>query len=90
MSACSQSGSGFTLSHPDDSTTLIRIPQPKRYLLLPIEEEQPEVLLCLRDDSLKMPYMDVRLAVTRVDYYVPLELPAGRAAEVEIVGLGKG
>ena len=89
MSACSQSGSGFTLSHPGDSTTLIRIPQPKRYLLLPIEEEQPEVLLRLRDDSLKMPYMDVRLAVTRVDYYVPLELPAGRAAEVEVVGLSK-
>ena len=55
MSACSQSSSGFTLSHPDDSTTLIHIPQPKRYLLLPIEEEQPEVLLRLRDDSLKMP-----------------------------------
>lgn len=89
MSACSQSSSGFTLSHPDDSTTLIHIPQPKRYLLLPIEEEQPEVLLRLRDDSLKMPYMDVRLAVTRVDYYVPLELPAGRAAEVEVVGLSK-
>ncbi len=60
-------------------TTSLSIKNPKKYMLLPIEESQNEVQILERDT-----WMDIRLAQDKVDYYVPFEL---NSPTVKILGL---
>ena len=76
--------------HPNDTLTRIEINSPQRYLLLPIEESQPEVQVRLVGDRPEDTWLDIRLAVDSIDYYVPLALPEGKSpATVEIIGLDR-
>lgn len=52
-------------------TAAVNVSGAYRYLLLPIEEECSEVQVKLASDDV---WMDVRLAETVVDYYVPFEV----------------
>lgn len=83
LAAC-QSGSkeGFSLEQQGDSLTLVHITSPAKYLLLPVEEQTGEGQVCLLTGDLADTDMDVRLAKTTVDYYVPFELPAGAGEAV--------
>ena len=82
--------SAMEILHPNDTLTRIEINSPQRYLLLPIEESQPEVQVRLVGDHPEDTWLDIRLAVDSIDYYVPLALPEGKSpATVEIVGLDK-
>lgn len=60
--------------HPNDTLTRIEINSPQRYLLLPIEESQPEVQVRLVGDRPEDTWLDIRLAVDSIDYYVPPRL----------------
>lgn len=53
-------------------TTIVNIDNPTKYLLLPVEEDQPESQVMLYTDNAADTWMDVRLAQNKVDYYVPL------------------
>ena len=76
--------------HTNDTLTRIEINSPQRYLLLPIEESQPEVQVRLVGARPEDTWLDIRLAVDSIDYYVPLALPEGKSpATVEIIGLDK-
>lgn len=57
--------------------TLVRIVNPTKYLLLPVEEKTAEGQVCLVTGNPADTDMDVRLAKKSVDYFVPFELPAG-------------
>ena len=87
--SCNRSSQPMEFLHPNDSTTLVHIYKAQRYLLLPIQEEQPEVLVRLIGDRAEDTFLDIRLAVDSIDYYVPFPLPEGEECKIEIVGLGK-
>ena len=89
FSSCNRSSQPMEYLHPNDSTTLVHIYKAQRYLLLPIQEEQPEVLVRLIGDRAEDTFLDIRLAVDSIDYYVPFPLPEGEECKIEIVGLGK-
>ena len=89
FSSCTRSSRPMEYLHPNDSTTLVHIYKAQRYLLLPIQEEQPEVLVRLVGDCAEDTFLDIRLAVDSIDYYVPFPLPEGEECKIEIVGLGK-
>ncbi len=71
-------------------TTTITIQNPKKYLILPVEEDMKEEQVMLLTGSPEDTWMDVRLAQKKVDYNVPFELGTGKEAVVKIVGLKKG
>ncbi len=78
LAACQSSGkSGFTLEQQGDTVTLVRISNPTKYLLLPVEERTSEGQVCLLTGDAADMDMDVRLAKKNVDYFVPFALPAG-------------
>ena len=89
FSSCNRSSRPMEFLHPNDSTTLVHIYKAQQYLLLPIQEERSEVLVRLVGDCAENTFLDIRLAVDSIDYYVPFLLPEGEECKIEIVGLGK-
>ena len=58
-----------------DSHAMLRLQQGQRLLLLPVQEKEEIANICVLDDRNEMvKRLNVRLAVDKVDYYVPLEL----------------
>lgn len=55
---------------------LVQINTNQRYLLLPVEEAMPDVRVSMIANNKEVNVADVRLAVNRVDYFVPLDLSA--------------
>ena len=55
---------------------LVQINPNQRYLLLPVEEVMPDVRVSMIVNNKEVNVADVRLAVNRVDYFVPLDLSA--------------
>ena len=53
---------------------LVHINTNQRYLLLPVEEVMPDVCVSMIVNNKEVNVADVRLAVNRVDYFVPLDL----------------
>ena len=53
---------------------LVHINTNQRYLLLPVEEVMPDVRVSMLVNNKEVNVADVRLAVNRVDYFVPLDL----------------
>ena len=53
---------------------LVHIKTNQRYLLLPVEEVMPDVRVSMIVNNKEVNAADVRLAVNRVDYFVPLDL----------------
>ena len=78
----------MNIEHKGD-TTIIKVENPTKYLLLPIQEEKDEVQVLLDTGSKDDTWMDVRLAQNGSDYYVPFALGKGKTATVKILGLKK-
>ncbi|MCS3199460.1 DUF4980 domain-containing protein [Candidatus Bacteroides intestinigallinarum] len=53
---------------------LVHINTNQRYLLLPVEEVMPDVRVSMIVNNKEVNVADVRLAVNRVDYFVPLDI----------------
>ena len=70
-------------------TTIIKVENPTKYLILPVEENRPEAQVLLYSGKATDTWMDVRLAVNKTDYCVPFALAQGKEAVVKIVGLPK-
>ena len=73
---CHTNKSKFMLEQKGDSLTLIHIANPTNYILLPIEEAAEESRVRLDIGDAADTDMDIRLAQTKVDYWVPFVLPA--------------
>ena len=78
----------MNIEHKGD-TTIIKVENPTKYLLLPIQEEKDEAQVLLDTGSKDGTWMDVRLAQNGSDYYVPFALGKGKTATVKILGLKK-
>ncbi|WP_299991915.1 DUF4980 domain-containing protein [uncultured Bacteroides sp.] len=90
FSSCQTTQSEMKLEQQGDSLTVVHITHPTKYLLLPIEEKAAESQVRLDTGDAADTDMDVRLAQTQVDYFVPFELPAGvRTATVRINRIAK-
>ncbi len=92
MTAAGQSrNTNINMQRTDASTTVLRIDNPTRYLILPVQESCAEAKIKVETGNPADVAMDVRLAVDSVDYYVPMELPEGRGeATVTISRIGAG
>ena len=80
LTCCQSTGSTFTLEQKGDSLTIVHIVHPTHYILLPIEEEADESQVRLDTGNATDTDMDIRLAQTKVDYFVPFALPADTKA----------
>ena len=78
----------MNIEHKGD-TTIIKVENPTKYLLLPIQEEKDEAQVLLDTGSKDDTWMDVRLAQNGSDYYVPFALGKDKTATVKILGLKK-
>ncbi len=78
----------MNIEHKGD-TTIIKVENATKYLLLPVQEEKDEAQVLLDTGSKDDTWMDVRLAQTGSDYYVPFALGNGKTATVKILGLKK-
>ena len=86
----------MNIEHKGD-TTIIRVDNPTKYLLLPVQEEKDEAQVILATGAKDDTWMDVRLAQNGADYYVPFNLKKnaagkatdGKTAIVKILGLKK-
>ena len=79
----------MNIEHHGD-TTVIKIDNPTKYLLLPVQEEKDEAQVLLDTGSKEDTWMDVRLAQNGADYYVPFALTGKKTSTVKILGLKKG
>lgn len=86
--AISATAQKMNIEHKGD-TTIIRVDNPTKYILLPIQEEKDEAQVLLDTGSKDDTWMDVRLAQNGADYYVPFALGHGKTATVKILGLAK-
>ena len=77
LTYCHTTKSKLTLEQKGDSLTVIHITNPTNYILLPIEEEAAESQVLLDTGEATDTDMDIRLAQTQVDYFVPFALPTG-------------
>lgn len=68
-------------------TTVLRIANPTKYLLLPVEEAKPEAQVLLDTGNPADTWMDVRLSQSKIDYYVPFQLTQDKEAVVRILNL---
>ena len=68
-------------------TAIITVTNPTKYLILPVEESQPEAQVLLSTGKTTDTWMDVRLASSKTDYMVPFALTQGKKAIVKITGL---
>ena len=71
-------------------TAIVKVVNPARYLILPIEESQNEARVKLDRGSTADVWMDVRLAKKSMDYQVPFALGEGKTAVVKMLGVKKG
>ena len=78
----------MNIEHKGD-TTIIKVENATKYLLLPVQEEKDEAQVLLDTGSKDDTWMDVRLAQNGADYYVPFALGNGKTATVKILGLKK-
>ncbi|MCQ2197385.1 MAG: DUF4980 domain-containing protein, partial [Bacteroidaceae bacterium] len=56
----------------------------EKYLLLPIEEAAPESQLRIVVDNVQQRQLNVHLALSKIDYYVPLLLDEFRGKHLDI------
>lgn len=88
---CLLSTSTVTAQNMDVSrsgdTTIVKITNPKKYLILPIEESRDESHVLLSTGSPADTWMDVRLADKKTDYCVPFALGNGNSATVKILNI---
>ena len=66
---------------------MLRVEQPTKYLLLPVQEtEDIAAIAVLNGKNEMMQRINVKLAVDRVDYYVPYELKDAQLLDIEFHG----
>ena len=53
---------------------LVRVNTTQKYLLLPVEDTSPDVRISMIADNKEVKSFDVRLAINKVDYFVPVDL----------------
>ena len=84
LNGCDGRSTSFSVEHSVDKQSVVKIQGQANYLLLPVEEATAEAKVYMEIDGVKTLPVDVRLARSKVDYYVPYELKGERNAVVYI------
>lgn len=82
LAASTEPSKGVEISHLGVNNTLVRITGDGKYLLLPIEESNDDAQIFLLVDGNPKKLVNVRLAKSKVDYLVPLDLTPYRGHDV--------
>ena len=70
-----------------DKHALLKMEQGSRYLLLPVQESEDIAAIAVLDGHNNMVQrINVKLAIDRVDYYVPYELKGAKLLDIEFRG----
>jgi len=70
-----------------DSHAMLKMEQGKRYVLLPVQESEDIAAIAVLDSHNQVVQrMNVKLAIDRVDYYVPYELKGTSLLDIEFRG----
>ena len=77
--SCYAGNMDLTIKHLGDGQSIVRPNESRHYLLLPIEEQAGEAKLYMISDNDVVKTINVRLAINKVDYFVPLDLSAYNA-----------
>ena len=64
------------------SHAMQRVEVKSRYLLLPVQEREDNATIKVLSDNQQVQKLNVRLAVDKVDYYVPLDIQRFGSSEV--------
>lgn len=73
---------GVEVNHLGVNNTLIRITGDSRYLLLPVQESNDDAAITVLVDGKPEKSINVRLAKSKVDYYVPFDLTPFKGHDV--------
>ena len=65
-----------------DGHALVKIDTQKKYILLPVEEKEENAHIRVVKDNQLVKTVNCRLAVDKVDYFVPLEVEKGQALHI--------
>ena len=65
---------------------IIKVDTQKKYLLLPVEEKEENSHIRVVKDNQLVATLNCRLAVDRVDYFVPLEVSDGQVLDISFPG----
>lgn len=76
LPACQNNKSGIVVNRQNDSVAVLDINRTSKYLLLPVQEDAPECKVRVMTGSPGDADMDIRIADSHIDYYVPMCLPA--------------
>ena len=70
-----------------DKHAMLKVKQGEKYLLMPVQEsEEIAAIAVLNGDNEMVKRLNVKLAIDRVDYYMPLELKGARLLDIEFHG----
>ena len=70
-----------------DKHAMLRVNQTKKYVLLPVQETEDIAAIAVLDSRNEMVQrLNVKLAIDRVDYYVPYELKGAKLLDIEFHG----
>ena len=70
-----------------DKHVMLKVKQGEKYLLMPVQEsEEIAAIAVLNGDNDMVKRLNVKLAIDRVDYYVPLELKGAKLLDIEFHG----
>ena len=70
-----------------DNHAMLKVQQGKRYLLLPVQEAEDIAAIAVLDNHNNMVQrINVKLAIDRVDYFVPYELKGASLLDIEFRG----
>ena len=70
-----------------DKHAMLKVKQGQKYLLLPVQESEDIAAIAVLDGKNEMSKrLNVKLAIDRVDYFVPLELKGAKLLDIEFHG----
>ena len=67
-------GSSLSIRNLGEGYCLVRVNTNQKYLLLPVEDASPDVRINMIVNNKEVKNFDVRLAINKVDYFVPVDL----------------
>lgn len=82
MSATVSAADGVEVSHLGVNNTLVRITGAGKYLLLPVQESNDDAKVSVLADGKIEKTINVRLAKSKVDYFVPFDLDPYRGHDI--------
>lgn len=82
LAATVSAADGVEVSHLGVSNTLVRITGAGKYLLLPVQESNDDAKVSVLADGKIEKTINVRLAKSKVDYFVPLDLDPYRGHDI--------